>query len=344
MCMKEQRFFILSSCTLLLLPSLLQARKADNKDRASAEITADQRPVLWRNPVDISTRDLFFGPGGKEHQPKGVFVFVKEDLDGTTPKIVVRDRDGVKWKAKLGSEARPEVVASRLTWAAGYFANEDYFVLELRVEGLPPHLHRGQKYFGQDGSFHNVRLKRYNTGEEKEANWSWKDAVTEPARELNGLRVLMALMNNWDLTDENNAIYEEHADGGAARIHMVSDVGSTFGSGNLAWPLRKSRGNLQTYSHSRFITHVTPEYVDFHAPARASFFFLFTPYEYAHKLQLRWIGRHIPRTDAHWLGQLLAQLSPNQIRDAFRAAGYSAPEVEGFAKVVESRIAELEEL
>ena len=344
MYMKEGTFLIVSSCILLVAPAFVQAKKADDKDRASAEITADQRPVLWRNPVDISSRDLFFGPGGKEHQPKGIFAFVKEDLDGTTPKIVIRDQDGVKWKAKLGSEARPEVVASRLTWAAGYFANEDYFVAELRVEGLPSHLHRGQKYVGRDVWLHNVRLKRYNAGEEKESNWSWKDAASQPARELNGLRVLMALMNNWDLTDENNAIYGEHADGDSARVYMVSDVGSTFGSGNLTWPLRRSRGNLGTYSHSRFITRVTPEYVDFHAPARASFFFLFTPHEYAHKLQLRWIGRHIPRADARWLGQLLAQLSPNQIRDAFRAAGYSAPNVEGFARVVESRIAELEKL
>jgi hypothetical protein len=84
--------------------------------------------------------------------------------------------------------------------------------------------------------------------------------------------------------------------------------------------------------------------VDFQTPDRPSFFFLFTPREYAHKFRLRWIGRRIPRADAKWIGQLLGQLSPRQIRDAFRAAGYSAPEVEGFAKVVESRISQLQEL
>ena len=154
---------------------MLQAKNADDKDRAPAEITANQRPVLWRNPADISSRDLFYGPGGKEHQPSGVFHFIKEDLDGTTPKIVIRDQDGVKWKAKLGSEARPEVVATRLTWAAGYFANEDYFVADLRIEGLPAHLHRGQKYVAPDGSLHNVRLKRYNKDEEKEGNRRQKE-------------------------------------------------------------------------------------------------------------------------------------------------------------------------
>ena len=59
------------------------------------------------------------------------------------------------------------------------------------------------------------------------------------------------------------------------------------------------------------------------------------------RLHMRWIGRRIPREDVQWIGQLLAQLSPEQIRDAFRAAGYTPDEVEGFAKVVEKRIAEL---
>jgi hypothetical protein len=44
------------------------------------------------------------------------------------------------------------------------------------------------------------------------------------------------------------------------------------------------------------------------------------------------------------MGQVLGQLSQEQIRDAFRAAGYSAPEVNEFANVVQSRIAELNAL
>ena len=59
---------------------------------------------------------------------------------------------------------------------------------------------------------------------------------------------------------------------------------------------------------------------------------------------MRWIGRHVPRSDAMWMGQRLARLSPNQIRDAFRAAGYSKTEVEEFARVVENRIALLNDL
>jgi hypothetical protein len=341
---KTQRFTLLVAIVSWACVSPASAKKGDKGEAPGAEITASNHPVLWRTPDDITSRNLYYGPGGKEHQPHGTFTFTKEDLDGTSPKFLVRDQDGVKWKVKLGSEARPETVASRLTWAIGYFANEDYFVSSIQVQNLPPHLHRGQKWVSLDGSVANVRLKRYLKGEEKAGNWEWSQSPFAGTRELNGLRALMALLNNWDLTDENNAMYDEGSEGAPQLVFMVSDLGSTFGAGRLTWPLSRARGNLSTYRHSRFITKATPDYVDFQTPARASFFFLATPREFAHKLQLRWIGRRIPRADAKWLGQLLARLSPEQIRDAFRAAGYSAQQVEGFATAVESRISELQAL
>jgi hypothetical protein len=57
-----------------------------------------------------------------------------------------------------------------------------------------------------------------------------------------------------------------------------------------------------------------------------------------------WVGRRIPVADARWVGDLLARLSPQQIRDAFRAAGYSPQEVDGFGSVVEQRISQLKGL
>ncbi len=41
------------------------------------------------------------------------------------------------------------------------------------------------------------------------------------------------------------------------------------------------------------------------------------------------------------MGQLLGRLSPDQIRDAFCAAGYSPQEAQEFAAIVQSKIAEL---
>src|ERR1700678_783222 len=101
--------------------------------------------VVWQDPGDIASRDLYYGPGGEKDQPHGPFTFEKEDLDGSNPKFVVRDRDGVKWKVKLGTEARPETVASRLVWSVGYFTDEDYFLADFKADAMPAHLHRGQE-------------------------------------------------------------------------------------------------------------------------------------------------------------------------------------------------------
>src|SRR5258707_506472 len=130
------------SMAILATPAVASEKK---RDIAKANITVEPA-VLWRNPADITTRNLFYGPGGKEHEPHGPVTFVKEDLDGTNPKIVARDQDGVKWKVKMGPEARPETAATRLVWAAGYYVNEDYFVPTLHCDNLPAHLRRGQKY------------------------------------------------------------------------------------------------------------------------------------------------------------------------------------------------------
>jgi hypothetical protein len=62
------------------------------------------------------------------------------------------------------------------------------------------------------------------------------------------------------------------------------------------------------------------------------------------RLRMRWIGRHVPREDAKWMGSLLSRLSPDQIRDAFRSAGFSPEQVEGFTAVVQQRISDLNKL
>src|SRR5205823_6272753 len=92
----------------------------------------------------------------------------------------------------------PETVASRLVWAVGYYTNEDYFLPVLRVRNVP-RLQRGQNLVSPDGSIKNLRLKRYLKGEKKIALWRWHRNPFVGTRELNGLRVMMALINNWTL-------------------------------------------------------------------------------------------------------------------------------------------------
>jgi len=330
-----------SFLAMLVVPAAVSGLGSTAKVRQTEE--GEKPPaVLWRDPVDISSRNLFYGSGGREGEPHAPFTFLKEDFHGSNPKFDVVDRDGIKWRVKLGYEARPETAASRLVWAAGYFTAEYYFLPVLRVRNMPTVLQRGQKYIEKDGSISDVRLKR-NPGDEKhEGRWSWRHNSFSGTRELNGLRVMMALINNWDLKDDNNAVYRVKDDaGGMEDLYAVSDLGATFGTTGETRSGARSKGNLRSYANSRFLSRIAPDYVDFSSPARPSLPVLVDPVLFVEEMHLRWIGKRIPRADARWIGRLLGRLSRDQIRDAFRAAGYSPEEVEGFATAVIDRIAQL---
>jgi len=344
---KQRLITILLAITALLISPTATAKKGTKPTGSDKEKASSVNPVLWRSPGDILSRNLFFGPGGETHAPHTTYTFEKEDMDGTSPKFIVRDENGVKWKVKMGHEVHSETVASRFVWAVGYSANEDYFLPELPVEGMPQHLHRGQQFIEPRGTAHIVRLKRYLEGEKKVDIWKWSDNPFSSTRELNGLRVMMALINNWDTKDVNNAIYlEKHPEGlaGPENIYMVSDLGASFGTTGVSWRRGSADGILRFYRTSKFLGKVTPEYVNFAAPSRPLAADIFDPHDFFMRMHMRWIGRNIPRDDVRWIAQILAQLSPEQIRDAFRAGGYTPDEVEGFSKVVEGRIAQLNKL
>jgi hypothetical protein len=333
---------LLSSC---LLADPGGVKKKDKTEKSAEEFTSNALTLLWREPTDIVYRDLYFGPGGEAHQPHGPYTFIKEDMDGSNPKFSVRDRDGMKWKAKLATEAKPETVATRLVWAVGYFANEDYFLSDFRVDDMPRlRRHGANRFIGPGGVMHDVRLKREPDDEKKIGTWSWRDDPFSSSRELNGLRVMMALINNWDLKDTNNSVYEEKENGQKELIYMVSDLGASFGTAWFDLPHTKSKGNLDWYRRTPFITRVRENSVSFEDPRRPALFDVANPHDYFMRLGIRWIGHDIPREDVKWMGSLLARLSDGQIRDAFRAAGYSPAEIERFSSVVENRIAELNRL
>ena len=112
----------------------------------------------------MASLDLLYGAGGKAHapDPAGTFTFVSEDPAATNPKFDVTDGQGVEWKVKLGQESQSETAATRFLWAAGYFVDEDYYVAELTVKGLPT-LRRGQEFVSPGGIVHGARLERKRT-------------------------------------------------------------------------------------------------------------------------------------------------------------------------------------
>ena len=297
---------------------------------------------LWIEPTNLESRDLFYGLGSEERTPRHTeYTFIEEDTDGVNPKYVVSDADGVKWKIKIGLEAQPEIAATRLVWAAGYHTHEDYFVPSLRVLQLPENV-RGRKLIGPDGTMTNARVRRIRENEKKVGFWNWDESPFLGTREFNGLRTMMALFNNWDLKDSNTAIHDNQnaTPDRPVRMYMASDVGSSFGSTKIQWKRANTKGNIEHYERSKFITSSTPEQVSFSVPGDFRIH-NGTVVHYLFRRPRKWITREIPRADAKWLGELMARLSPAQIRDAFRAGGYSTEEADAFARVVERRIAEL---
>src|SRR5215210_7125001 len=86
----------------LIIPQPALAQKSKKKTERSAI------PVLWRDPGDISSRDILNGPGAPELAPAAPFTFIKENKGGESPKFDVKDARGVEWRVKLGPEAQSE--------------------------------------------------------------------------------------------------------------------------------------------------------------------------------------------------------------------------------------------
>ena len=309
-------------------------QKKDN--HKPVDVARLHNSVLWRNPGAIASLDLFYGQGGKESQPAPPFKFESEDLNGTSPKFDARDANGTKWRVKLGGEARPEVVASRFLWAVGYFVEDDYVLPSAQVENL--HIRRGAK-LAINGQITDARFARKPDGETKIGTWQWKKNPFVGTKEFNGLRVMMAVMNNWDLKDVNNTVFEDKKSG--RDIFLASDIGATFASNGISFSERRSTGNVKTYEKSKFIKHRTEAEVDFATPAVPDPVIAPNLPEYIRRLKLEWIGKRIPIADARWIGSLLRQLRHEQLMDAFRAGRFPQEAIEKYVRVVEGRIKDL---
>ena len=320
----------------------LAAKKAGKTGKREKKIETNGPVLIWHDPGNIPSLDLYDGVGGKKHEPApGPFKFIKEDTNGTAPKFDIEDSKGVKWRAKVRVDAKTDTAVSRLFWAVGYFVTENYYLPQVQVHGLDKRaISRGQKYISDAGVLQGARLKlRDKEKEKKQGNWSWYQNPFVGTREYNGLRVMIALTNNWDLKEVNNGIMKEKGDG----LHyVVTDLDASLGkTGNY---FTRTRGNLKDYQQSKFIQKVDPETVDFHLSSRPFILSVFDFWNYRTRTKMQQIVKHIPRADAKWIGGLLGQLSTKQISDAFRASGFSPEEIEGYTKVVQERIAEINKL
>jgi hypothetical protein len=272
--------------------------------------------VLWTAPTDISSRDLYLGPGGAAMRPDlREVTFLEEDKGGYSgTKYRIRDASGREWVAKIGKEAQSETAAVRLLWAAGYETEINYLVRNLTIPGK--------------GTFQDVRLEARPENEKRLEEWKWKQNRFVGRREFQGLKVMMQLLENWDIKDSNNDIIQVK---GTNRLrYIISDLGATFGKTGgipLVWVIRRSRSEPSDFEDAGFIDGVDGNRVKF---------------DYNGKM--KGIFDDVTVADARWLGNWLSRLSRRQISDAFRAANYTPEEINTLTDAVRDRIAQLRSL
>ncbi|HEY6189018.1 MAG TPA: hypothetical protein VIW80_15285 [Pyrinomonadaceae bacterium] len=274
-------------------------------------------PVLWQEPLDIASCDLFLGPGGEAMQPDlRRLTFLEEEKGGYSTKYRVRDGAGREWVVKVGKEAQSETAAVRLLWAVGYYTEINYLAPRVTIPGK--------------GTFENVRFEARPDYVKRLDEWKWKKNPFVWTKQLQGLIVMMALLNNWDIKDSNNKILQVRSDrtGKTELRYIISDLGATFGKVKLDvpgfWRIARTRNEPGDYQRSGFVEDVKNGQVYFFYKGKSQELF-----------------DDIKVDEARWIANLLSRLSDRQIMDAFRAANYTPAEIRMLTRSVRDRINEL---
>lgn len=298
--------FVLVFGGLAFMPAAAQEKSKKSQPQG--------KRVMWEQ-VDISQQDLFLGPGGVEMQPDLTKItFIKEEKGGTSKKFRIKDGAGREWVAKVAAESQAETAAVRLLSGIGYKTEINYLVSSLNIP--------------EKGTFSNVRLEARPETVERLDRWKWDENPFSGTNELQGLKILMALLNNWDLKDGNNILIKK----GDELHYVISDLGATFGAdGNsrvpIFWRFGRSKNNPTDYVNSDFIKEIEEGRVEFSFKGKGMKLF-----------------DDITVAQGRWLADLLTQLNDKQIEDAFRAANYSPEEMKTLIQAVKNRIAALDQI
>jgi len=288
-------------------------KKKEHKDKNEKKELVG-KPVMWHDPTDLESRNLILGAGGEEMKPDvSTLTFIEQKTGGWSTKYRVKDAKGNEWIAKIGKEAQTDTAANRLLWALGYETEIAYLIPHAKIEGK--------------GEFDNVRLEARPASVKRAGNWMWENNPFMTAPEFRGLKILMVMLNNWDMKDDNNEILAPRGESNndAELRYIISDLGATFGkTGGI---ISRSRNKPSDYVKAEFIKKVNGDVIEFH---------------YSGKNQKLFQG--ITVADARWLSNLMKRLTDDQIKDAFRSANYSAEEVDLLAGELRERINALAKL
>ena len=143
--------------------------------------------------------------------PQPPFEFVEELLTGSHPSVAVRDARQRLWRVKWGAEAKPEAFCVRFAAACGYFAEVTHYVATGRIDGAGA-LTRARSLVAGDGSFTDARFELEDRSVRMlfdEHSWAWNDNPFVGTRQLDGLKIVVMLLSNWDGFFNNHFVYHD---------------------------------------------------------------------------------------------------------------------------------------
>lgn len=287
--------------------------------------------VLWRDPGAVEQLDFRYGVGGRQLEPRPPFTFLKEDRSGTTAKVFVRDARGREWQVRFGVKAGPDTFATRLAWAVGYYVEPNYYFAEGVISGAHD-LHRTRHFIGPDGQFRNARFQLRSKEPQFLSNvaWSWDRNPFVGTHELEGLKIMMMLVSDWDNKDErqakllgsNTAIYRN----GDEYEFFVDDWGRSLGK--TGWRFGRNTWNARDFFHQtpRFVTGVKDGEVQFSYKGHTSGV----------------MRRGVTVADVRWLMRYLGRVTDSQIRAGLMSSGATPEEADLFEGALRTRIRELQ--
>ena len=311
--------------------SMLRLRQAEEQPLHSAEA------VIWRDPGPIERMNLAAGPAGPDGDPVPPFTFIEEHFTGSRPCVSVRDQRGRKWRVKWGNEVQVEALATRLAWAAGYFVETTCFVPQGRIDGASS-LQRAAENVDANGEFRDARFELDEEDVIKhfdEHSWAWNDNPFVGTRELNGLKIVMMWLSNWDAKDvrdvalgSNTAVFEYPVGKGRREArYLIIDWGGALGRwGNV---IARGRWDCEGFAAESevFVQGIDGEHVRFGYSGQRT----------------ADIAEGIRVTDVEWLVDRLRRLTDAQIEAAVAASGGTPDEVVRFTHALRTRLVRLGE-
>jgi hypothetical protein len=250
--------------------------------------------------------------------------------------VSVRDAARREWRVKWGHEVHTEVFGTRLAWALGYFAEPTYFVGSGTIEGTRD-LRRAKACIDEQHRFTDARFELSEPGVERHFDahgWAWHENPFVGTHELNGLKILMMLVSNWDNKDvrdvargSNTAIFEYRLPNHEREArYLIIDWGAALG----AWGsnvIQRGRWDPEAFAgqNQQFVTGVEGDIVQFGYQGQRT----------------ADVAANITRADVAWFLRVADCLTDDHFRAALRASGANREEIDLFTAALRARLDQL---